>query len=313
MRIFVAGASGAIGRRLVPQLVRAGHDVVGTSRTTGHHAAIRAAGATPATMDGLDGASVRRAVEAARPEVVIHQLTALTGVGNPKRFDAEFALTNRLRTEGTDHLLAAAQSVGVKRFVAQSFTGWTNPRVGSWVKDEDDGLDPHPTTVTTQTLAAIEHLERVVPAAEGMDGIVLRYGLLYGPGTAFGPGGDMTRLIRERKLPILGRGAGVWSFVHVDDAAEATVAAVAHAGSGVFNIVDDDPARAAEWLPVAAAALEAKPPRRLPVWLARPVAGEQVVAMMTQMRGSSNARAKAELGWRPGHPSWREGFRHALA
>jgi nucleoside-diphosphate-sugar epimerase len=294
-------------------LIDAGHDVVGTCRRESHLDVVRGLGAEPVVMDGLDRASVAGAVEAARPDVVVHQLTALTGATNPRRFAQEFALTNRLRTEATDHLLAAARAVGAQRFVAQSFTGWTNPRSGSPVKGEDAGLDPQPTAVSAETLAAIAYLERTVAEARDLDGVVLRYGLLYGPGTDFDRDGAMAAMIRSRRLPVIGGGAGVWSFVHVDDAASATLAAVTHRGSGLFNIVDDEPVAAAEWLPAAAQVMGAKPPRRVPGWLVRPLVGEQVISMMTRARGSSNARAKAELGWSPVHTTWRQGFAEVLA
>jgi 2-alkyl-3-oxoalkanoate reductase len=312
MRVFLAGATGALGRVLLPMLTEAGHDVVGTTSTEANVAALDAAGAEAVVMDGLDAESVRRAVTRAEPDVVIHQLTALKKAADLKRFDQEFALTNRLRTDGTDHLLAAAREAGAKRFIAQSYTGWTNPRDGGPVKTEADGLDPHPTGASRQTLDAIRYVEKVVPQASGLTGIVLRYGGFYGPGTGLGRGGDLLELVSKRRFPIVGSGAGVWSLVHIDDAAAATVRALDRGEAGVYNVVDDDPAPVAEWLPVLAEAVGAKPPRHLPVWVAKPIVGEHGVSVMTRTRGSSNQKAKRELGWRPRYSSWREGFRSAL-
>jgi 2-alkyl-3-oxoalkanoate reductase len=286
-------------------LLEAGHDVAGTTRTTDKLAGLARAGAEPVVMDGLDAGSVTAAVTRARPDVVIHQLTALSRVRSLRKFDEGFAPTNRLRTTGTDHLLAAARTAGVRRFVAQSFTGWTNERVGGPVKDESSPLDPHPTPASRQTLAAIAHVEKVVPAAPDLDGLVLRYGGFYG----LGAGGDLLELIRSRKLPIVGGGTGIWSLVHIDDAARATLCAVQRGAPGVYNIVDDDPAPVSEWLPLLAEVIGAKPPLRIPAWLARPMIGAHGVSLMTQVRGSSNAKAKRELGWSLTYPTWREGFR----
>ncbi len=309
MRIFLAGATGAVGRRLLPLLIEAGHDVVGTTRSTAKVDALARARAEPVVMDGLDKKSVNQAVAAAHPDVVIHQLTSLAAMtGNPKKFDEEFAETNKLRTAGTDHLLAASREVGAKRFIAQSYTGWLNERSGPAVKTETDPLDPYPTAASRQTLAAIRHIETTVPKATDLVGTVLRYGTLYGPGTGLGEGGDLLEMVRKRKWPVVGGGTGVWSFIHIDDAARATVAALDHGGPGIYNIVDDEPAPVSEWLPYLAEALNAKAPRRLPSWLARPLIGEHGVSIMTQVRGSANAKAKRELGWTPSYPSWREGF-----
>ena len=297
MRIFLAGATGALGRRLLPMLTGAGHQVAGTTRSAGKMAALASAGAEPVLMmDGLDPRSVTRAVTAAEPDVIIHQLTSLAKVGNLRRFAAEFAETNRLRTTGTDNLLAAARTVGVKRFIAQSYTGWTNERAGGPVKDETDPLDPHPPAPSRETLAAIAYLEQTVSAAPDLDGLVLRYGTFYGPGTGLGAGGDVLELVRRRRLPVVGGGTGVWSLVHVDDAARATLRAVDHGDPGVYNIVDDEPAPVSEWLPYLARTIGAKAPVRLPAWLARPIIGEQGISMMTRSRGSSNQKAKRELG-----------------
>ena len=313
MRVFVAGATGAIGRRLVPQLVSAGHEVVGTTRSERGAAAIEAAGATPAIADGLDRDAMTRAVLAARPDVVVHQMTALSSIGgNLRRFDRDFELTNRLRTEGTDHLLAAARAAGARRFVAQSFAGWPYARAGGRVKTERDPLDPDPPRAMRETLAAIRHLEEAVTGAADLDGLALRYGGFYGPGTSIAPDGAHAEMIRRRRFPIVGDGGGVWSFVHVNDAAAATVAAIERGAPGVYNVVDDEPAPVAEWLPELAAALGAKPPRRVPLWVGRLATGDAGVSLMTQVRGASNEKARRELGWRPRHATWRTGFRDAL-
>jgi nucleoside-diphosphate-sugar epimerase len=307
MRVFVAGATGAVGRRLVPQLVERGHSVVATTRTPAKRDLLRALGAEPVVMDGLDAAQVGEAVVRAEPDVVIHQMTALTGVGDLRRFDREFARTNELRTAGTDHLLAAAAAAGTGRFVAQSYTNWPNIREGGPVKTEDDPLDPTPPAAQAETLAAIRHVERVVTEAP-LCGIALRYGNLYGPGAS----DPLVELLRHRRFPVVGSGAGVWSWVHVDDAAAATVAAAEHGPRGVYNVVDDDPAPIAEWLPYLAECLAAPRPRHVPLWLGRLLAGEVGVSMMTRVRGSSNARAKRELDWQPQWASWRQGFRDGL-
>ncbi|HLR85349.1 MAG TPA: NAD(P)-dependent oxidoreductase [Nocardioidaceae bacterium] len=313
MRVFVAGATGAVGRPLIRMLVEAGHDVVGTTSRPANNDAITEAGATAVVMDGLDPASVRTAVVESRPDVVIHQLTALKAMtGNMRKFDAEFAVTNRLRVEATDSLIAAAQESGTKRFIAQSFTGWTNPRTGGGLATENEPLDPHPTKSSRNTLAAIAHLEKAVSAAEGMTGIVLRYGFLYGPGSGLSRDGDLAAMIAKGKFPVVGSGGGAWSLVHVDDAALAAVAALDHGDSGMYNVVGDDPALVRDWLPALAAELGAKSPMRIPRWVGRLVAGEHAVTMMTEVRGSSNAKAKRELGWDPTYPSWREGFRTGL-
>jgi nucleoside-diphosphate-sugar epimerase len=312
MRIFLAGASGVLGRRLVPMLAHRGHTVIGSTRSAARADAVRALGAEPAILDGLDRDSVLAAVTAAKPDVVVHQLTALSGPANLRKFDQTFAATNRLRTEGTEHLMDAARAVGAHRFVAQSFTGWPNERTGGPVKTEADPIDPHPTAASRQTIAAIRRLESMVSAATDLAGVVLRYGAFYGPGTGLGTGGELLTMIRKRQLPVVASGAGVWSFVHIDDAAAATLAAVESDLTGLFNIVDDDPAPVRDWLPVLAEAIGAKPPLRLPAWLVRPMIGEQGVAAMTSIRGSSNAKAKRDLGWQPRYPTWRQGFREGL-
>jgi 2-alkyl-3-oxoalkanoate reductase len=312
LRIFVAGATGAVGRRLVPMLVRRGHTVLATTRAAGRVAQLRALGAEPVVVDALDRSAVVAALESARPAVVVHQLTALSHARSLKHFDREFALTNRLRTEGTNHLLEGARAVGAKRFIAQSFTGWTNPRDGDRIKTEEDPLDPHPPGSMRQTLDAIRYIEQVVAEARDMEGTVLRYGYLYGPGTSFGPGGDILEAVRRRRFPLVGSGAGVWSFIHVDDIAAATVIAAEGAPPGVYNVVDDEPAEVSTWLPELARVVGARPPRRVPVWFARLIIGDAGVAMMTQSRGSSNARIRRAFNWRPTYPSWREGFRRSV-
>src|SRR4051812_40309806 len=308
MRVFLAGATGAVGRRLVPRLVERGHVVIGTTRTPDKAAELRAMGAEPVVVDGLDAAGVGEAVARAEPDAIIHQMTALAGTSDLRRFDTWFARTNALRTRGTENLLAAAQATGVERMVVQSFVGWNNARTGGPVKREDDPLDPEPLKWQRESLAAIRFIETAVPSAP-LDGIVLRYGSLYGPGGS----DDLVKLVKARKFPVVGDGAGVWSFTHVDDAAMSAIAAAEHGGNGVYNVVDDEPAAVADWLPYLAEAVGAESPRRVPVWLARIFAGDVPVRWMTEGRGASNARFKAGFGWEPVWRSWRDGFRHALS
>jgi 2-alkyl-3-oxoalkanoate reductase len=303
MRVFIAGATGAIGTRLVRQLVERGHEVVGTSRSAEKADRLRERGVETAVVDLLDPPAVRGAVGAAKPDAIVHEATALAGVSDLKQFDRSFAQTNRLRTEGTDALLAAARDADVSRFVAQSYAGWPYARDDGAVKTEDDPLDPTPIPAMSETLAAIRHLERAVTDA---DGIVLRYGGFYGS-----PDDAQLELVRRRRFPIVGDGGGVWSFVHLDDAAAATVLALERGEAGIYNIVDDEPAPVREWLPALAETIGAKPPRHVPRAVARVLAGEAGVAMMTEIRGASNAKAKRELGWILRYPSWREGFRAA--
>jgi nucleoside-diphosphate-sugar epimerase len=308
MRVFVAGATGAIGKQLVPRLVEAGHEVHGMTRSESKQAMLHELGAVPVVADALDPDQVAEAVGRARPEVIVHQLTAI-GAVDMRHFDRDFALTNRLRTEGTDHLLSAGQAVGVRRFVAQGVGGYgAYARTGGPVKTEEDPLDPTPAREMRETLAAIRHLEEAVLGARWTEGLVLRYGVFYGPGTSLAPGAEQFELVRRRKFPLVGDGGGVWSFIHVADAAEATVAAVERGSRGVYNVVDDDPAPVAKWLPALAQELGAKKPMRVPRFIGRLFAGEAGVVMMTDVRGASNAKAKRELGWRPAHPSWRDGF-----
>jgi nucleoside-diphosphate-sugar epimerase len=305
MHVYVAGGTGVIGSRLVPQLVERGHQVTATTRDPGKTGLLERLGARAVVVDGLDSAAVGEAVATAEPDTVVHQLTALSGKLDVRHFDRSFAMTNRLRTEGLDHLLAAASATGVPHVVAQSYTGWPNIRSGSWVKDEDDPLDPEPPAAQRESLAAISYLEEAVRKA---DGAVLRYGGFYGDASD-----PMIPLVRKRQFPLAGGGTGYMSWVHLDDAAAATVLAIEQRARGIFNIVDDEPAPAAEWLPHLAECLGAKPPRRLPLWLARVAGGEVAVSMLTRTRGSSNERARRELGWEPRWPSWRQGFRDGLA
>jgi len=308
MKILVAGVTGALGQQLVPRLVASCHEVAGMTRTAAKQAALTKLGATTVVADALDPDQVARAVAETEPEVIVHQLTALSGSLDMRHFDRDFALTNRLRTEGTDHLLAAGRVVGVRRFVAQSYAGWPFARTGGSIKTEEDPLDPTPVEAMSATLDAIRHLEDAVTGADWTEGIVLRYGGFYGPGTSMSPGGEHLELIRKRKFPVVGDGAGVWSFIHIEDAADATVAAVERGRRGTYNIVDDEPAAVAEWLPALASVAGARPPRHVPRFVGRLLAGEAAAVMMTEVRGASNAKAKRELGWRPAHPSWREGF-----
>lgn len=312
MKVFVAGATGAIGRRLVPLLISNGHTVIGTTRTTAKVDALHAAGATAVVLDVLDRAAVNEALKSAMPEVVVHQSTALSGFTDFRKFDEGFALTNRLRTEGTDNLIAVMKELKIRRLVAQSYAGLPHARTGGPVKTEEEPLDQNPPNAARRTLAAIFHLENAVLHTEGIEGTVLRYGGYYGPGTSLSEGGFQVEGIRRRLFPLVGKGTGVTSFIHIDDAAAATVAAIEKGKPGLYNIVDDDPAPVSEWLPALAAAIGAKPPRRVPPWVARLFVGEFGVILMTEARGASNGKAKRELDWRPVYSSWRDGFRRGL-
>jgi 2-alkyl-3-oxoalkanoate reductase len=312
MRIFIVGATGAIGRRLVSLLVAKGHTVIGTTRTPGKADSLRDAGASPVVLDALDRDAVREALIRAEPDVVVHQATALAGFTDFRRFDEGFAATNRLRTEGTENLIAGMRELEVRRLVAQSYAGWPHARIGGPVKTEEDPLDEDPPAALRRTLEAIRHLEWAVLHTDGIEGTALRYGGFYGPGTSLGEGGFQLEGIRRRRFPLVGRGTGVTSFIHIDDAATATLAAIERGKTGLYNIVDDDPAPVAEWLPAMAAAIGAKPPLRVPVWVARLFVGEHGVVMMTDVRGASNAKATRELGWQPAYPGWRDGFRWGL-
>jgi nucleoside-diphosphate-sugar epimerase len=311
MRVFLAGASGAIGRPLLPLLVGAGHEVVGTTRSEEKADAIREAGAEPAIVDALDAEAFGRAVSEARPEVVINQLTSLPDALD-FRDPETFAATNRLRSEAGPALAAAAAEAGARRLLAQSVAFFYAP-VGDRVKGEEDPLiEPPPESPMAGGVASLRELERSTLEAPGLDGLVLRYGYFYGPGTHYAPDGGTAEMVRKRRFPVVGRGGGVFSFIHVEDAAEATVAAVERGSPGVYDVVDDDPAPLREWLPLYAEALGAKRPHRVPVWLARLVAGREAAGLATELRGASNAKAKRELGWAPRYPSWRLGFREAL-
>jgi nucleoside-diphosphate-sugar epimerase len=308
MRIFVAGAAGALGKQLIPRLVENGHEVTGMTRSESKSRVVEELAATPVVADGLEPEQVASAVADADPEVIVHELTALSGNPDMRHWDRYFELTNRLRTEATDHLLAAGRAVGVKRFVAQSYAGWPYARDGAAAKSEEEQLDPHPVPAMRQTFDAIRYLEGTVTGAEWTEGIVLRYGGFYGPGTSLWPDGEIDELLQKRRFPVVGDGNGVWSFVRIDDAATATVAAIEDGERGIYNVVDDSPEPVSEWLPGIAEALGAKPPRHVPRWLGRVLAGEAVAVMMTEVRGASNEKAKRELGWSPKFPSWREGL-----
>jgi 2-alkyl-3-oxoalkanoate reductase len=306
MHVFIAGAAGAVGRTLIPMLIAAGHTVTGTTRSDAKAGALRALGARAVVMDGLDRTSVLDAVTGAEPDAIVHEMTALSGDLDFRNIDRTFAVTNRLRTEGTEHLLAAADAAGVQRVVAQSFAGWPYARTGAPVKTEADPLDPDPPRGIRETHAAIRRLEDLVT---GAGGVVLRYGGFYGPGTGLAPGGDQFEMIRKRRFPLIGDGGGITSFAHMEDVATATVAALERAPDGeIYNICDDDPAPVREWLPLLARSIGAPPPRRLPAWFVRLLASPAAAAMMTEGRGASNAKAKAELGWTLAWPTWREGF-----
>lgn len=305
MRIFVTGASGALGRYLVPDLVAAGHQVTATTRTPGKAAQLRAAGAEPVVLDGLDRPAVIAAVQAATPDVIVHEMTALSGMRSLRNPDKQFAATNALRTQGTDNLLAAAAQAGVRRVIAQGYAGAGPDRAaGERLKTEEDPSDWRPIRSAAQGPAAIRHVEQAVPR-EVPEGIVLRYGGFYGPGAT----DVLLDMLRKRLVPVIGGGTGVWSFVEITDAAAATVAAIERGAPGIYNVVDDDPAPVAQWLPYLAEVAGAKPPLRVPAWLGRLLAGEFVVAQMTASRGFSNHKARKELGWVPRYPSWRDGFR----
>lgn len=316
MKILVAGASGAMGQALVPLLVAAGHDVVGIVQRPRSTEIVRALGGKPRTTDALDAAAVLSCFREVRPQVVIHQLTAIPAALDMRHFDREFALTNLLRTEGTRNLLAAALDVGATHFIAQGFAGWTYGRSAngskSKLKIEEDALDPAPPAKMRSTLNALKTMERAVLSEPRITGTVLRYGGFYGPHTSIGKDGSIVQAVRRRKLPLVGEGAGVWSFVHIDDAASATAAVVQAGRGGVYNVVDDEPAPVSEWLSFLAHCAHARPPRQVPAWFAKLVIGEHVVAMMNEIRGVSNAKIKRELGWTPRWPSWRDGFRDTL-
>lgn len=312
MRIFVAGATGALGRQLVPQLVERGHEVTGMTRTASKAGEVEALGAEAVVADALDPDQVATAVAETDPEAIVHQLTAISATNSLRSVDRAFAPTNRLRVEGTNNLLAAGMAIGVKRFVAQSFAAWLYERVGAPVKSEDDPLDPHPIDAVRETFGAIRYVENAVTGADWTTGIALRYGWFYGPGTSLWAGGENLEPIRRRKFPIAGSGDGIWSFIHVEDAASATVAAIEGGERGIYNVADDSPEPVREWLPGLAEMLGAPPPRRVPRLMGRLFAGIPAVIMMNELRGVSNAKARRDLGWAPRYPSWREGFAGAV-
>jgi 2-alkyl-3-oxoalkanoate reductase len=312
MRVFVAGASGAVGSRLIRLLVSAGHSVIGLTRTPAKAEAIERDGAEASVADALNRAAIVAAVTRAKPDVVVHEMTSISAANDLRRFDRLFAATNRLRTQGLDNLLAAAKQAGTPRLIAQSFCGWPFARVGGPVKSEDDPLDPEPPRELRRALWAIRYLENAVTAAPGIAGLVLRYGAFYGGGTGLFDGPLIDRL-RRRRIPLIGDGNGWWSFLHIDDAAAATAIAVERGAPGIYNIVDDEPAPVREWLPALAAMVGARPPRQIPKWLARIAAGEHIVMLMTEVRAGSNAKAKRVLGWRLRHASWRRGFAAVLS
>ncbi len=311
MNVFIAGATGVVGSRLVPLLVERGHAVTGTTRTPAKTERLRAQGATPVILDALDAAAVKEAVVEAEPEVVVVQLTAIPASLNFRHFDEQFEPTNRLRTIGTDNVVAAATAVGARRLVAQSYAAWPYERRGGPAKTEEDPFDANPPEKVRSTMDALKHLESAV-LDSGLEPMVLRYGGFYGPGTSLAIGTPMIEMVRRRRVPVVGSGNGVWSFAHADDVASATAIAVEGGEPGVYNIADDDPAPVREWLPALADAIGAPKPRHVPVWLARLLVGEAGVVMMTDIRGASNAKAKRELGWTPRYASWRDGFRTGL-
>src|SRR4051794_12310900 len=311
MKVFVAGGTGAIGSQLVPQLVGAGHQVVATTRSAKSADVIRGAGAEAAIVDGLDEPGMVEAVKSARPELVIHQMTALAGKPDFRHFDRWFATTNELRTRGTDYLIRAAQEAGARRLIVQSYSGWPNIREGGPVKTEEDPLDPDPPKWQRESMAGIRHIEKVVPAAEGLDGVVLRYGGLYGPNTGM-TSSEGIELLRKRQFPIVGDGSGVWSFINTRDAASATVAALDHGAPGIYNIVDDDPAQAREWLPYLAEVIGAKPPWRVPVWLGRIVAGEVPAVVVARIPCAAQEKGKGPVGVAPPPPNLGVGVQAAI-
>jgi nucleoside-diphosphate-sugar epimerase len=310
VRVFLAGATGVIGAPLLERLLADGHEVTGMTRSPAKADALRAAGAEPVVADGLDAQAVLSAVVKVRPDAVIHELTAIPRRLDPRKIIRDFELTDRLRTEGTRNLLAAAQAAGATRFIAQSIAFAYEPGPPNTVHGENDPLIADPPAQFARSARAIAELERLTLAA---DGLVLRYGYFYGPGSSISTRGSLAAEVTKRRLPIVGGGSGVWSFIHVHDAAQATVAALTHGAPGAYNVVDDEPAPVREWIPALAQALGAKPPRRVPAWLARPLAGEYGLYTMTRAQGASNTRAKAELAWAPRYASWREGFRTGLS
>ncbi|HJP86409.1 MAG TPA: NAD(P)-dependent oxidoreductase [Gemmatimonadaceae bacterium] len=312
MKVFVTGGTGAIGQFLLPLLVENKHEVVALTRSANKATKLEDIGVAAVIADPLDKQALTAAVRRAEPEVIIHELTALSSLTNFRKFDQDFALTNRFRTEVTDTLLAAARTIGTRRFIAQSYCGWPYAKKGGPVKTEEDPLDPKPPEGFTKTLAAIRYLEDKMRGTAFLEGIALRYGMFYGPGTGIGKGGTLLKMVKKRRFPIVGGGGGIWSFIHVIDAARATIAAISRGAAGIYNIVDDEPAKVATWLPVLAKEIGAKPPYKIPYWLGELTIGKAGVSIMTQIRGCSNAKAKRELNWTPVYPSWRIGFADGL-
>lgn len=312
MRVFLLGATGALGTHLVPQLIREGHTVFGATRSQGNTKALNEMGAQGVVVDALDRNALIAAVQSVQPEVLIHQMTAIPPRLDMRHFDRDFQLTNRLRTEGTGNVLAAARSAAVRRVVAQSFAGWTYARDGGAIKTEEDPFDPDPPYEFRRTLKAIEYLEHAIGAEQHIQGLILRYGAFYGPRTSISRAGTHIDDVRRRRFPLVGNGQGVWSFIHIADAASATLAAVEGGAPGVYNVVDDEPAPVAKWLPALAAAVGARPPLHVPAWLAQIIIGKHAVTLMTQNRGASNEKAKRDLMWQPAFSSWRQGFATGL-
>ena len=314
MKIFVAGSTGVVGKILVPQLIEQDHEVFALVRNSQKSKDVEVVGAKAVIANALDKIELTESIKKTEPEVVIHQLTSLSNVsGNFKKFDEEFALTNRFRTEVTDTLISAARLVGTRRFIAQSFCGWPFAREGSPIKIEEDSLDSDPPTGFRKTLQAIKHLEKAVKSVTDFEALALRYGIFYGPGTGFSKDGPIAELLRKHKMPIVGNGNGVWSFIHINDAVSATVNAISQGKPGIYNIVDDEPVPVKSWLPYLAEILESKPPSKIPAWIAKLIIGNAGVSMMTQIRGGSNVKAKRELSWKPVYSSWRQGFKEGLS
>lgn len=312
MKVFVTGGTGAIGRFLLPLLVENKYEVVALTRSADKATRLEDIGVAAVIADPFDKQQLTAAVRRAEPEVIIHQLTALASFDNFRRLDQEFALTNRFRTEVTDTLLAAARTIGTRRFIAQSYCGWPYGRKGGPVRTEEDPLDPNPPKSFSKTFAAIRYQEDKLRSVSFLEALALRYGMFYGPGTAIGKGGAIYKMVKKRRFPIVGSGGGIWSFIHLMDAARATVAATSRGAAGIYNIADDEPAKVATWLPVLAKAIGARAPYRIPHWLGELTIGKVGVSMMTQVPGCSNAKAKRELSWTPIYPSWRIGFADGL-